>query len=155
MLSCRTKFFKMKDFFIFIFVGLMLVGCSSDDHRINNPNLLDVNVNFTVDLSLPQYSGLQFPSNSVYVSQYGNGGIILMNTGSNYVAYDAADPNHPRKDNCISMEIDGDIRLKCSCEGNTYDLFTGNFIEGDDLEYTLYPYRVTDNGNGILRVTNN
>ena len=29
-----------------------------------------------------------------------------------------------------------------------------NFIEGEDLEYTLYPYRVTDNGNGTLRITN-
>ena len=154
MLSCATKIFKMKSLLVFMFSGLMLISCISDDHRQNNPNLLNVNVNFMVDLSLPQYSNLKFPSNSVYVGQYGNGGIILMNTGSNYVAYDAADPNHPRNDSCISMEVVGDIRLKCSCEGNTYDLFTGNFIEGEDLEYTLYPYRVTDNGNGTLRITN-
>ncbi len=154
MLSCPTKFFKMKSLLFFAFVGVMLTSCSSDDHRQDNPNLLDVNVNFMVDTSFPQFNPLIHPNNPVYVSQYGNGGIILMNTGSGYVAWDNIDPNHTRDNNCTSMQIDFP-HLKCSCEGNTYELFTGNFIEGENLEYTLYPYRVTDNGNGTLRITNN
>ncbi|MBW2960390.1 hypothetical protein KW502_01070 [Mesonia sp. JHPTF-M18] len=145
----------MKKIFIFLFAATLLNACSSDDNnRRNNPNLLDVNVNFTVDTSLPQYNSLNFPNDPIYISNYGNGGIILMNTGSGYLAWDNSDPNHPRNNNCISMQRDG-LTLVCDCEGNTYDIFTGNFIEGTDLEYTLYNYRVTETSPGILRVSNN
>ncbi len=139
---------------MFLTVIITMACSSDDDNRQNNPNLLDVNVNFTVDTSLPQFSGLNFPNDPVYIGGYGNGGIILMNTGSGYVAWDNIDPNHTRNSSCTSMQIDG-LRLVCSCEGNTYDLFTGNFIEGENLQYTLYNYRVTETSQGILRVTNN
>ena len=155
MLTCRSKKFKMKKIFFLFLSTLLMIACSSDDnYRQNNPNLLDVNVNFTVDTSLPQFNGLNFPNDPVYIGGYGNGGVILMNTGSGYVAWDNIDPNHPRNNNCTSMQING-LRLVCSCEGNTYDLFTGNFIEGENLEYTLYNYRVSETAPGIIRVTNN
>lgn len=140
---------------LFLAFGL-LTACSHDDNRIDNPNLLDINVNFTIDTSLPQYNPLNFPNNPVYVSQYGNAGIILINTGVGYLAWDAADPNHPRNGDCVAMEIDG-IYAVCDCEENKYELPTGNFSEGsggENLKYTLYGYRVTENSNGLLRVTN-
>ena len=156
MLPCPTKFFKMKKIYLLFLTVIITMACSSDDdNRQNNPNLLDVNVNFTVDTSLPQFSSLNLPNDPVYIGNYGNGGIILMNTGSGFVAWDNIDPNHPRNNSCTSMQIESGTRLVCSCEGNTYDLFTGNFIEGENLEYTLYNYRVTETGPGVLRVTNN
>lgn len=141
-----------KIIFITLFISI-LTACSKEDSRVENPNLFDVNVDFRVDLSLPQYNGLQFPSNPVLIRNYGNGGIYLMNTGGSYVAWDAADPNHPRDKNCPTMQLDG-LRLVCPCDDNTYDLFTGNFVQGDNLEYTLYPYRVEISGNNSLHITN-
>lgn len=140
---------------IYVFLGLVLfAACDNDDNRQDNPYLFDLNFSFVVNLSLPQYNGLNFPSNPVYINNYGHGGIILMNTGGNaYVAFDAADPNHVPK-GCSVLEIDG-LEGTCQCEDhNRYNLITGQFIEGEDLEYTLYPYRVTDNGNGTLTVSN-
>ncbi|SHI61941.1 hypothetical protein SAMN04488096_10356 [Mesonia phycicola] len=144
----------MNRYFTALVSILLLIACSSDNINQNNPYLLDVNVSFTVNTSLPQYTSLNFPSDPVYVSNYGNGGIVIINTGSGYVAWDATDPNHIRNTDCTSMSING-LTLVCSCEDNTYDLFTGNFIKGDELEYTLYNYRVTEVGEGVLKVSNN
>jgi|GEM_PF-626831 len=156
MLPCPTKFFKMKKVYILILSAMLTIACSSDDnHRQNNPNLLDVNVNFTVDTSFPQFSNLSVSVGSpVYVGGYGNGGIFLMNNGSSIVAWDAIDPNHPRDNSCTSMQLESP-HVVCNCEGNKYELFNGNFIEGENLEYTLYNYRVSEVSPGVYRVTNN
>lgn len=137
-------------------IGLVfLISCSSDDDRQRNPNLLDINFQFTLDLSLPQYSQLNFASNPVYVNglNYGNGGIIITNTGSgSFVAYDAADPNHPPSA-CSALSIDG-IEGVCGCDdGNVYNLFTGLPVT-KGLEYPLLVYRVVDNGDGTITVSN-
>src|SRR5699024_2976793 len=99
----------MKKLFSVLFVSLLLAHhcCSSDKQSYTNPNLLDVNVSFTVNLSLPQFNLLQFPLNPVYVEGYGNSGVIIINMGSdNYLAFDAADPNHPVRD-CSALKVDG------------------------------------------------
>ncbi|PZD78939.1 membrane lipoprotein lipid attachment site-containing protein [Mesonia sp. K7] len=140
--------------FFFSLLGI-LTACSNDDNVNQNPNLLDVNVNYFVDMNLPQFNALNFPSNPVYIGNQGNGGIYVMNTGPNqFVAWDAADPNHPFTNECPTMELDG-IQVTCACEGNTYELFTGNFMESEnELQYTLWAYRVTVNGNNTLQITN-
>lgn len=145
-------------FALSLFACLLLSSCSRNDHTYNNPNLLDVTVYFPVNLSLPQYNPLKFPANPVYVKGHGNKGVIIVKTGpESYVAYDAADPNHPVND-CSGLKIEG-MEGVCQCEDhNTYNLFTGTVIpdksEGGDYEYTLQPYQVISNGNGTLTVTN-
>ncbi len=153
-----SKTIAMKYTFLYLaLMGLLFTSCSKDDYDYQNPNLLNVNVHFTVNLSLPQYSPLNFPANPVYVGGYGNGGIIIMNTGSSYIAFDASDPNHP-VEQCSTLHIDG-IKGVCQCpDHNTYNLFTGTFIEdesgGENLEFSMKQYQVIDNGNGVLTVTN-
>lgn len=150
----------MKSFFTFLSVALILLFSSScsDSQQYENPNLLNVSVYFTVNIDLPQYNPLKFALNPVFVDGYGNGGIIIVNTGSgNYVAFDAADPNHP-VENCSTLEIDG-IEGECQCtDHNTYNLIAGTVIEdksgGEDFEYSMKPYQVIDNGNGSLTVKN-
>lgn len=146
----------MKKLLIGILFLTAITACSSDDTLNNNPNLLDVNVNFQIDLSLPQYNSLNFPSSPIYIPNYGNAGVVIMKNGADsFVAFDAADPNHPRKNECVAMELDG-IQIFCGCEGNTYDLYTGGAVEGDeeDLRYPLFRYRVIKGGNGLLNVRN-
>jgi nitrite reductase/ring-hydroxylating ferredoxin subunit len=147
----------MKKYLYLIFIFGLFLSCNKDDNVTNNPNLFDTNVGLRLNLNLPQYSDLKFPSNPVYIGGYGNGGIVVMKRGSqSYVAYDAADPNHPRNQACPTMEVDG-LRLVCPCEDNQYDLFTGNFLENEDnpqdLEYTLYRYQARIGGDGFLSIT--
>lgn len=141
---------------IFVLIVLTLFISCSDDERPGqrNPNLLDINFQFTLNLSLPQYSQLQYPPNAVYVNgpNYGNWGVIVINTGSGYRAWDAADPNHPRSA-CSVLSIDG-VEAICGCnDGNRYDLFTGSPVT-KGLKYPLLAYPVVDNKDGTLTVYN-
>lgn len=145
----------MKKAILFVCVAFVLESCSNGDDNFRNPYLLDINFEFLVDMSLPAYSQLNFPSNPVYVNgpNFGNKGVIIINTGSgSFRAFDASDPNHA-PNGCSVLMIDG-IEGMCSCEdGNTYNLFTGQPI-GEGLEYPLLEYRVVNNGNGTLTVSN-
>lgn len=150
----------MKTIWSILILGVLaiLTGCSSDNYSYNNPNLLNVNVDFMVNINLPQYTPLKFPMNPVYVDGYGNGGVIIVNTGSgNYIAFDAADPNHP-VENCSVLIING-IEGECGCnDRNTYNLISGTVIEskseGGSYDYSMKPYQVIDNYDGTLRVRN-
>lgn len=143
------------------FIALMFLfisACSSDNHTYENPNLLNVSVYFQIYTELPQFTPLKFAMNPVYVEGYGNGGVVITNVGSgNFVAYDAADPNHPAE-NCSTLQING-IEGVCQCEDhNTYNLISGTAIEsksgGDQFDYTMKPYQVINNGDGTLTVKN-
>ena len=58
-------------------VFALLISCSGNSVDDKNCRfLLDIGVNFTIDLNLPQYSQLAFAGNSVYIANQGNAGII-------------------------------------------------------------------------------
>ncbi len=132
-----------------IFLGL-IISCvkNIDDSRCNF--LLDLDIYYEVNLNLPQYNELNFISNSVYIPNVGNGGVIIVNSGTGYLAWDAADPNHTNLP-CSVLTISG-LEATSSCaEQNTYSLITGQSI-GVALTCSLKPYRVDSNGN-ILIIT--
>ena len=139
---------------IFVFIMcLMLTSCSKNDSDNNCNFLVNAGVDFTVNLNLPQFNDLQFPSNSVYVANQGNGGVFVTNTGSGILAWDAADPNLPFSNCSILTLIDG-ITAKNSCDDeNTYELITGQSLN-ENLPCTLKPYRVEQTGNNTYLITN-
>ena len=133
---------------LLLFLALpLLFNCSDNDFNNKNPNI--PNYNFTVDINmnLPAYSSLLYPSNAVYYSGVGVKGIIIFNTGSGYNAFDAACPNQALS-SCSTMTIKG-INSVCPCDNKEYSLFTGQ----GGLQYPLKQYRVEVNGN-VLRVYN-
>lgn len=138
---------------IYFIIGLLLlISCESDDNLRRNPNLLDVNVNFEVNLSLPQFNNLNFSGNSVYIPGQGNLGLIIVNSGSGFLAWDAADPNIVPED-CSRLMIDG-LNAASSCDDppNEYSLITGQPLI-EDLRFSLFAYRVTESS-GVLRIFN-
>ena len=147
---CKLPSKKLKQMkkLLFVLSILLLTTCKKDDDNINNCNfLLNVGVNRTISLNLPQYSDLQFTTNSVYVANEGNAGIYVTNVGGNFRAYDAADPNHA-PDSCSFMSLNGTI-VTCGCQDeNQYNLLTG-FSQGGQLPCALQEYRVTANGNEL------
>jgi len=139
----------MKSFF-YLISFVIITSCSGnsvDDRSCRF--LLNVGVNVSVNMSLPQYSQLQFISNSVYVANAGNAGIIVTNTGSGYLAWDASDPNHTPS-SCSTLTVSG-LNATCGCgDENTYSLVTGQAIGNGDLQCPLKSYRVEKNGNSLL-----
>lgn len=130
----------------------LCVSCESDDNLRRNPNLLNINVNYEINLNLPQFNNLNFSGNSVYVPGQGNQGLIIVNSGSSYLAWDAADPNLVPSE-CSRLIIDG-LNAESTCDEppNSYSLITGQPLV-EDLRYPLFAYRITESG-GVLRIFN-
>ena len=134
--------------FYFIIILILLNSCTKNINDSNCNNLLNLDVFYEVNLNLPQYSQLNFISNSVYIPNVGNGGIIVTNSGSGFLAWDAADPNHVNVP-CAVLSISG-LEATSSCaQQNTYSLITGQSL-GVALPCTLKPYRLEQSGNILL-----
>ncbi len=134
--------------FIAFFSLLILFNCSKDRENENCRFLLDINVNTTINLNLPEYNQLQFSGNSVYLPNHGNNGIIIVRIGANYFAWDATDPNHAQ--NSCSRLVNSGLEATSICEdGNKFSLVNGQPLENSALECGLRNYRVEHNGNTL------
>ena len=139
----------MKAVKFYFIIGLLLIsGCAKNniDNRCNY--LLNLDIYYEINLNLPQYSELNFISNSVYIPNVGNGGIIVVNSGSGYLAWDAADPNRTNLP-CSVLTISGLEATSNCAEQNTYSLITGQSIDVA-LTCSLKPYRVESSGNILI-----
>lgn len=134
---------------------ILLLGCS-DDRSQRNPFLAEVNFRFEIDMNLPLYSPLTNPGSPVYVSSQGVGirGAIVMNTGFDFMAWEATCPNHSPSP-CSTMQINGQNAV-CSCENFEYSLFTGQQLDRPDdgnRYFDMLFYRTQASGN-ILVISN-
>ena len=137
----------MKKIIISLVISLIF-SCEKDEVSSQCRYLANIGVNYEVNLNLPQYNQLNFISNSVYIPNIGNGGIIVTNSGTGYLAWDASDPNRIPT-SCSTMTING---LECvsNCpDENSYSLITGQSL-GIALECGLKAYRVEINGSNLF-----
>jgi len=146
----------MKKILLGILIITLFGNCKKDDDvQAGCVSVLLPNYSFdtgnAINLNLPQYSGLQFAGNSLYVSGYSVMGFYLYNSGSSVVAFEASDPAHA-PNSCSRMTLSG-IELTCQCDdGNKYQLLTGQQTFGTTGN-CLKAYRVESNGS-IIRVYN-
>ena len=142
----------MKKYLLLLLAIPLFTGCSGDDYNFRNPYLPDYNFNAIIDMSLPLYNQLQFTGNPVLINTqgYGINGIIVMNTGSGYNAFEASCPNQELT-NCSQLDIDG-IMAICPCDEVEYSLFNG--LANSDVQYSLKPYRIEIMGPTMIRVYN-
>ena len=134
--------------FRYLLLIVLICNCSSNinDSRCNF--LLNLDIYYEVNLNLPQYSDLNFVSNSVYIPDVGNGGIIIVNAGTGFLAWDASDPNHEILP-CSILNING-LEATSSCATqNSYSLITGQSV-GTVLNCTLKASRVESAGNVLI-----
>lgn len=128
---------------------LVFSACSSNSATDENCKfLLDINVYETVNLSLPQYSQLPFAGNPVYLPNAGNAGIIVVSTGADYFAWDAADPNVIPSECSVLTPSGLNATSNCATK-NKYSLVTGEPLENPELRCSLKFYRVEQNGNTL------
>ncbi len=142
----------MKKYLLLLFALPLLICCSSDDRTENNPFLPSYNFDIVLDLTLPSNNNLNYTSNPVRITTQGIGinGIIVMNTGSGYTAFEATCPNQDQS-SCSILELNG-ILAKCPCDGVEYSLFTG--LATTSVRYPLKSYRVQVLSNTSIRVYN-
>ena len=143
----------MKKVLYLALISLFFYSCSKSNSNNSNCNfLLNVGVNASLNLNLPQYSQLNFVSNSVFVPGHGNKGLIVTNTGTGFVAFDAGDPNHGQN-SCSVLSVNG-LEGTCGCmDENKYSLFTGQPLNNPNLPCGLKAYSAILNGSN-LNITN-
>ena len=147
--SFLLYFYTMRKlFFILLFNIIFYTNCSKNINNSQCSYLLNLDIYYELNLNLPQNSELNFISNSIYIPNVGNGGIIVTNSGTGFLAWDAADPNRTNLP-CSVLTISG-LEATSSCaEQNTYSLITGQSI-GVALTCSLKPYRVESSGNILI-----
>ncbi|WP_339703129.1 hypothetical protein [uncultured Marixanthomonas sp.] len=134
---------------VFLLSLSMLFACKNDDDNLDdNPFLTSPLVNLNLNLNLPEYNSLNFPSNSLVVTRQGIRGVVIYNVdNTTYHAFELSDPNHVPTD-CSRMEIDG-IEATCPCDDdNKYNIITGQNIT-DPSRYPMQRYRAVRSGNTI------
>lgn len=149
----------MKKYYLLLIVFPILFGCDSNSPANNNPYLPNYSVNVEINMNLPSYFLLRSVANAIYFPNEGVRGIFVFNTGSGYIAFDAACPNQALN-SCSTMnfkKLDPVDPLKidkttvvCSCDGAEYSLFSG---QSKGKQYALKQYRVEVIGD-VLRVYN-
>jgi nitrite reductase/ring-hydroxylating ferredoxin subunit len=140
----------MKKHILLFITSLFLIGCSNNENSNKNPYLPNYNFSVDLNLNLPTYSTLKYPSNAIYYSNAGVSGIIVFNTGSGYNAFDAACPNQ-EVTTCSTMSIKG-INALCACDNKEYNLFTGQATTA--ATYPMKQYRVQVVSENQIRVSN-
>ncbi|WP_333599560.1 hypothetical protein [Flavobacterium sp.] len=125
---------------ILILLAFLPFIFSCDGGRVNNsnPNIPNYPVNLQINMNLPAYSNLQFPSNHIVDYSQGARGIVVFNTGSGFNAFDLAAPNQIFTSCTSPMTISG-IEAHCSCDNSVYSLFTGL---GAGQQYPMKQYNV-------------
>lgn len=137
---------------IIIFVSLFF-NCSKDSVDNNNPYLPTYRFSSSViNFNLPLYSDLLIAGNAIEYNEISVGvlnKIFILNTGSGFVAFDAACPNQPIS-SCSSMSLVG-IKAECPCDGVQYSLFSG---QATGVQYPMLQYRVERINDTSIRVYN-
>lgn len=138
----------MKKILIYLSV-IFLFGCTKNDKTNNCFPFIPINL--SVNLDLPEFLELRTPGNSKYIAGGQNGIVIYNINGTQFKAYDRACPNHIT--NCAPMEIENNIRLKCSCDGVEYNILNGAPLSGDSTCFAK-EYFVENLNGTVLRITN-
>ncbi|SMC74827.1 Rieske (2Fe-2S) protein [Moheibacter sediminis] len=147
----------LKIFWIFVMVLTIGISnsCSEDDGQIScNPQY---NVFASINLALPLYSELQNPNGWAYIQGEGAGtrGIIVVNTGQGFRAYDRNAP-HICPNTQSTIEVRDAIKMYCPHDGAEWILLTGQPIqnsEGFAPDRTPRVYQTSFQG-GILEIFN-
>lgn len=143
----------MKKFLIIIVLLGLTLSCSKETVNNNNPYLPTYRFSSSIiNLSFPLYSTLQIPGNAIEYNEIGVGvvnKVFILNTGSGFVAFDAACPNQALS-SCSTMNLVG-IKAECPCDEVQYSLYSG---QAEGVQYPMLQYRVEVLSETSIRVYN-
>ena len=112
-------------------------------------------VNYTVDLSLPQFSALNAPNNYVYIPNVGVRGLIVYRASfTQFNAYDRSCP-YQTASSCAPIIVINAFTCSDTCKnfGSQFNLTTGAVSKGPS-NYPLTTYQTTFDGVSLVRITN-
>lgn len=140
----------MKKILFAIITLIIFSNCTGNSQ--NNDILPYVQVNETINLSLPEGQDLNVPGGWTTI-QGGLSGIILYNiNGNQFKAFERAAPHIPRS-SCSQMVVENNIRMRCPCDDSEFNILNGAPLT-DGISYSAREYLVTNLNGTVLRITN-
>lgn len=129
-------------------IALSIGSCEKEKRR-RNPFLQEAKFKEEINLNLPRYIKLRHSWNAVLVDNVGLRGIVVINIGNNYMAWDRACPSQALSD-CSQMTLESDHRfMLCPCTGVKYDLAIGLPLSGTS-PYPMLNYQVVKQGDVLV-----
>jgi nitrite reductase/ring-hydroxylating ferredoxin subunit len=156
-----VKLFSKIGFFLFsLSLAISMSSCS----KAKNDVIPDVYVNFTIDLTDPEFVNLTAigcDTVNAQTNNWGTGaagfngnGIIVYNGGDDFYAYDRTCP-HDYEVNGINVKVKADFTIAtCPKCGTIYSLSASGTPASGVGQYPLKNYRTSFDGR-FLRVWNN
>ena len=131
---------------IALYIGLLFLLVLPMACKKGGCNVID-NVPFTEQVSMVQYSQLYLPGGVAQTNRGGVAGLIVVNTGNGYIAFDRASTVDPAKRCAVEVEESG-LVAKDPCSGARYLLVNGSPAE--IAECPLKPYNAVRRGETII-----
>lgn len=142
---------KVKHLFKFIILSLVLFGCAKQQEQI----VPYVTVNFSVSLSLPEFSVLNSVNNAYIKRNVGynyNGVIVYRNSIDEFTAFDATCPKHIETKTAVALDGGaGSGQAKCPNCKTVYYFFNYAYPSSG---YPLRQYKVIMTGSSSFYVSN-
>lgn len=129
--------------------SLVLQTCRSTPETLNCFPQNPINVN--LNLNLPAYQKLQNANGWVVVQEQSSGthGIIVVNTGTGYKAYDRNAPHLCPGQNTV-LQVKDDTKIICPADGAEWILITGQPLKVATVPPRTYPVTLDTASNTLL-----
>lgn len=137
-----------------LFVVFIFLACVKENQQ-RNQYLPEVRFSKTINLNLANYNRLTTPLNYVIIPDIGIKGVIVVNSGLGFFAWDLACPNLPVSE-CSKMDVIDNLLVKCPCDEVQYNVVNGapTSVNGKkhngNEQFPLLNYRVQQKGNLLL-----
>jgi hypothetical protein len=138
-------------FILFFALAVFTMGACNKSNSHPVPN---IPFDFTIDITLPSYSGLMGVGGFTYVSGGSRGIIVYRRSIDEFIAFDRHSPQDPEGTCALPLYPDNDnfLMLIDSCSTATFSLYDGSAISNS--EFGLRQYQTVFNGSNILRIYN-
>ncbi|MBQ0148289.1 MAG: hypothetical protein KBS93_07595 [Flavobacteriaceae bacterium] len=133
-----------------MFIILTLLNCQSDDGTVSC--VPSYTISKSINLSMPLYVNLNNPGGWIYLEGINTGsrGLIVVNTGVGYKAYDRNAP-HICPTGKSTIYVKDNLKMVCDEDGSEWILTTGQPTKVANRSPRTY--QVIANGNQLL-ITN-
>lgn len=134
----------------FVFIILTLLNCQSDDGTVSC--VPSYTISKSINLSMPLYVNLNNPGGWIYLEGINTGsrGLIVVNTGVGYKAYDRNAP-HICPTGKSTIYVKDNLKMVCDEDGSEWILTTGQPTKVANRSPRTF--QVIANGNQLL-ITN-
>jgi hypothetical protein len=150
----KKDFINMNKLLILYAVFLVLLTSSCTKNQVNPDPIIEVPVNITINMALPQYEHLLYQGGFVYEEGGVKGVVIVHHSDDQYYAFDRACSYQPNNA-CSRIEVDSSILLfRCGQTNNNNFVkccesrfsFDGSVFNGPSV-FGLKHYFVSKSGN--------